>query len=199
MLLVATGRSPRVRGLGLEDAYALDSKATALPVDGFCRALGQDRLWGIGDVTGIAPFTHTANYQGRVVAANLGGNHLQADYRAIPRCVYLDPAVAAVGLTVEQARTQGLRIRVAHQDLRDSARSLVDGEQLGFLELVEDRDRGELVGACAVGPGADEWIGWAVLAIRARVPIRTLAETVAPFPTYLELYRAAIERLAAPA
>jgi dihydrolipoamide dehydrogenase len=198
ILLIATGRRPRLHGLGLEEVYGIYPDATALTVDGFGRAHGQDRLWGIGDVTGIAPFTHTASYQGRVVAANLRGDHLEADYRAIPRCVYLDPPVAAVGLTVDQAREQGLAIRLARVDLRESARSLVDGEQVGFLELVEDHDRGELVGACAVGPSADEWIGWAVLAIRARVPIGILADTVAPFPTYLELYRAAIERLAVP-
>jgi dihydrolipoamide dehydrogenase len=199
ILLVATGRRPRLHGLGLEEAYGLGPSASALPVDGFCRVLGQERLWGMGDVTGVGPFTHTATYQGRLVAANLRGDQVEADYRAIPRCVYLDPPVVAVGFTADQARSQGLQIRVAHLDLCESARSLVDGEKIGFLELVEDRDRGELVGACASGPSADEWIGWAVLAIKARVPIRTVADTVAPFPTYLELYRAAIERLAVPA
>jgi len=198
ILLIATGRRPRLHGLGLEEAYGIDADATALTVDGSCRAVGQDRLWGVGDVTGIAPFTHTASYQGRLVAANLRGDHLEADYRAIPRCVCTDPPLVAVGLSVDQAQDQGLAIRVARIDLRESARSLVDGEQLGFLQLVEDRDRGELVGACAVGPAADEWIGWAVLAIRARVPIGTLADAVAPFPTYLELYRAAIEKLKVP-
>ncbi len=198
VLLIATGRRPRLRDLGLEQAYGMEANAQALPVDGMCRALGQDTLWGMGDVTGVAPFTHTASYQGRLVAANLRGEHLEADYRAIPRCVYLDPAAAAVGLTTDQAGEQGLKVRVGRADLRECARALVDGADTGFLELVEDFNKGELIGASAVGPGAEEWIGWAVLAIRARLPIRLLAQAVAPFPTYLELYRVAAGRLAVP-
>ena len=93
-LLVATGRRPRVEGLGLE-TVGVEADGHGIPVDARLRA--GERLWAIGDVTGIWPLTHVGKYQGEVVAANILGERREANYEAVPRVVYTDPQAAAVG------------------------------------------------------------------------------------------------------
>ena len=194
VLVVATGRKPRIRDLGLE-AYGLASDSPRLEVDQNCRALGQSHLFGVGDVTGVAPFTHTANYQGKIVAANLRGADAIADYRAIPRSIYTDPPVAAVGLTRSRAREANLTISSATFEMAQTARALADGVTRGEVVLIADTAEQVLIGAAMAGPAADEAIGWAALAIKARLPLDLLRDTVAPFPTYSEAYLAALESL----
>ncbi|HEY6538189.1 MAG TPA: NAD(P)/FAD-dependent oxidoreductase [Candidatus Dormibacteraeota bacterium] len=195
ILVVATGRRPRIADLGLE-LYQLPGDARALSCDRQGRALGQAHLFGVGDVTGVAPFTHTANYQGRVVAANLRGESVLADYRAIPRAIYTDPPLAAVGLTRTRAAASGISVASASFPLAETARALAEDVGRGEVVIVTDAAKGVLVGAAAAGPGADESIGWAALAIRTETPLSVLLDTVAPFPTYAEAYLAALRSLA---
>lgn len=191
-VIVATGRAPRTTDLGLE-ALGLTPGEQGVETDEHCRVRGQQHVWAAGDVTGVAPFTHTANYQGRVVAANLLGRKTQADYRAIPRAVYTTPAVAAVGLTEAQAREQGYDVATATVDLRETARSATEGNAVGRLMLVAEKRRNMLVGASIIGPHAAEWINEATLAIRAGVPLDLLTDVVHPFPTFSEAYEAALK------
>lgn len=195
-VLVATGRQPNLEGIGLE-SLGLDPGRPALDVDAGGRVAGVSNVWAAGDVTGIAPFTHTANYQSRIVAANLRGEDRQADYRAIPRAVYTEPAVAAVGLTEASAREQGLAVMVESMDIPDTARAATDGVRSGRLVLVADREAGTLVGVTAIGPGAAEYIGEAILAVRARVPLAVLTDVVHPFPSLSEAYEPPLRKLAA--
>lgn len=194
-LLLAVGRRPRVQNIGLE-TVGVEAADSALSVDDRCAVRGTERVWAAGDVTGRAPFTHVANYQGRVAAANLGGQELRADYRALPRTVYTDPAVAAVGLTTEGCRASGVDLVAEEFDLAQTGRASTEPGAAGRVRVLADRRSGGLVGAAAVGPDAQEWIGEAILAIRARVPVPLLAEVVHPFPTYSEAYAAALVALA---
>jgi dihydrolipoamide dehydrogenase len=190
--LVAVGRRPKVEDLGL-DVLDVEPGSSGLEVDERCRVQGQAHVWAAGDVTGVAPYTHTANYQARIIAAKLLGSDAVADYRAIPRAVYTDPPVTAVGLTLEAAGERGLDVVLAAFDVGQTASAVSEGSTGGCVGLVADRRRQVLVGASTIGPHADAWIGQALVAIRADVPVATLLDVVQPFPTFSEAYFPALQ------
>ena len=193
-LLVATGRAPRVHGIGLE-SLGIEPDPDGLKVDERCRAA--DGVWAIGDVTGVMPLTHVGMYQGRITAQDIAGEQPRADYAAIPRVVFSDPEVAAVGLTEQQAREQGIEVATARVALAESiARpSTYEENPRGDLGLIADNQRQVLIGAWAVAPLASEWIHYAALAIKTQTPLAVLHDTVAQFPTFTEAYLNGLERL----
>jgi dihydrolipoamide dehydrogenase len=206
-VLVATGRRPRTAGLGLEALGLELDDGAPLDVDRRCRVRRGDGVlddvFAIGDVTGVAPYTHTANYQARIVAGHVLGRHARdADYRAIPRAVYTDPAVFSVGLSADAAREAGLDVAVADSDVSETGRAFIEGEAAGRppraarLQLVADRSAGCLVGAVAVGPDADNWASELALAVHARVPLPALVDLVHAFPTWGEAILPAVRELA---
>jgi dihydrolipoamide dehydrogenase len=168
-------------GLGL-DVLGIDPKDFG--VDDRCQVEGTSRVWAAGDVTMIAPFTHVANYQARVVAANVLDNDMRADYTGVPRAIYVDPTVAAVGLTAGQAKEEGRDVRTVRFDLSDTALHAVEQTPAGPLVMTAEADT--LIGASAVGPHAMEWLGEVGLAIRAGLPLSFLANNIHAFPTYAE-------------
>lgn len=187
-VLVAVGRTPNTADLGLDLLGIEPGEDGELLVDPDCRVQGQQHVWAAGDVTAIAPYTHTANYQARVIAGNLLGTPSTADYTAIPRAVYTSPAVASVGQHEAQAREKDIDAVTATLDLDDIARTSTEGAGGGRLVLTADRRKGVLIGASAIGPRADEWLSEATLAIRAQVPLAVLADVVHAFPTFGEAY-----------
>ena len=185
-LLVATGRRPRVEGVGLE-TVGVEADPRGIPVDARLRA--GERLWAIGDVTGIWPLTHVGKYQGRVVAANILGEPREANYDAVPRVTYTDPQAAAAGATEARFSATVPVSGVA----KTAAYTRAYAESNGFLTLLGDGER--LTGAYALGPEAGEWLQQATLAIRARVPLNVLADTIQPFPTFSEIYLTGVKAL----
>ncbi|WP_104131373.1 NAD(P)/FAD-dependent oxidoreductase [Cryobacterium sp. M91] len=195
VVIFATGRTPRTRNLGFENAGVALGDHGQVQVDEYCRAA--ENVWAIGDVTGIMPFTHVAKYQGRIAADAILGKPHAASYGGIPRVVFGDPEIAAAGLTKEQADQHGLRTVTTELDLASAIARPWTYEQdpRGFLGLLADTDSKTLIGAWAVGPMAGEWIHHASLAIRTQIPIEILRDQVAQFPTYNEAYQAALEEL----
>ena len=187
-LLVATGRRPRTHDLGLE-TVGLDAQARAIPVDQRLRAA--ERVWAIGDATGIWQLTHVGKYQGEVVADNILGKPRDANYDAVPRVVFTDPQAAAVGATTAPYSATALLREVAKTETYTRAYATSNG----FLTLLSDGER--LTGAYALGPEAGEWLQQATVAIRARVPLDVLRDTIQPFPTFSEIYVAALSALQA--
>jgi dihydrolipoamide dehydrogenase len=195
-LLLASGRRPRLSGLGLDVLGLSLTPGMALPTTTTCQVTGTNdapdgsaRVWAAGDVTGTT-HTHASLYQARVVAANILGQPREADYSAMPRCVFTAPSVFAVGI-VPQAR-DGLT--TGRADLGDTARGYLNAEDVGAVELYAED--GVLVGAVAVGPDASTWMGEVTLAIRAKVPATILADVVHAFPTYGEALETALRELA---
>jgi pyruvate/2-oxoglutarate dehydrogenase complex dihydrolipoamide dehydrogenase (E3) component len=195
VLILGAGRRPATAGFGLEAAGVTLTERGGIAIDEHCRA--GPGLWAVRDVTGVALFTHVAMYQGRVVGDNILGRERAASYEGIPRVVFADPEIAAVGLTAAQAAVRGISTAAAEIRLADSVDRprTYERDPRGALGLLADRDRGVLVGAWAVAPLASEWIHQAALAICARIPIDILLDQVAQYPTYSEAYLAALERL----
>jgi pyruvate/2-oxoglutarate dehydrogenase complex dihydrolipoamide dehydrogenase (E3) component len=185
-LLVATGRRPRVDGIGLE-TVGVKANERGIPVDSHLRA--GERLWAIGDVNGIWQLTHVGKYQGRVVAANILGESREASYEAVPRVVFTDPQAASVGAS---EATFSATARVS-EVAKTATYTRAYDKSNGFMTLLSDGQR--LTGAYALGPEAGEWLQQATLAIRAHVPLEVLHDTIQPFPTFSEIYLAALKEL----
>ena len=224
-LLLATGRRPRLGGLGL-DALGLEvTPGMALPTTTRCEVtgvIGFSRVWAAGDVTGTT-HTHASRYQASVVAANIGGQRREADYSAIPRCVFTTPSVFAVGVVPDAALatrdevaedgtgtgqgaagaaatvaagTGGAGLITVRAHLGDTTRAHLGQDDLGCLELYADAESGVLAGAVAVGADAANWMGEVTLAIRAKISLAVLADVVHAFPTYGEALETALRELA---
>ena len=184
-LLVATGRRPNVEGL---EGAGVTIERRGVVVDERCRAA--ENVWAIGDVNGVAQFTHVGKYQARVAAADLCGHAVRADYRAIPAGIFTDPEIGIVG------RTEGVSARY---ELQATPRTSTYEKPArdGFVRLFADPSERVLVGAVAVGPQAAEWLGQLTLAVRAATPIDVLLDTIQPYPTFSEAIFFAVQELAA--
>ncbi|MFG3408101.1 dihydrolipoyl dehydrogenase family protein [Streptomyces sp. NPDC048142] len=194
-LLVATGRRPDLSGLGLE-TIGLDPQARALAVDP--HMLAAPGLWGIGDVTGHGAFTHVAMYQAEIaVRSILAEPGPEADYRALPRVTFTDPEIGSVGLTEAQALEQGLRVRTGVSQVPSSARGWIHkaGNE-GVVKLVEDAERGVLVGATAAGPAGGEVLYGLAVAVQAKVPVESLRHMIYAYPTFHRAVESALADLA---
>jgi pyruvate/2-oxoglutarate dehydrogenase complex dihydrolipoamide dehydrogenase (E3) component len=178
-LLVATGRRPRTKDLGLE-SVGIDPSDKGIEVDDHMSA--GEGIWAVGDVTGIWPLTHVGKYQGRIAASNILGHQLEANYDAVPRVVFTDPQAAVVG---EEDGVLTATVKLS-EVARTSTYTRAYDDRPGFLTLVSDGER--LTGAYALGPEAGEWMQQATVAIRGRIPLDVFKDTIQPFPTFAEAF-----------
>ena len=195
-LLVATGRRPATDDLGVDTVglepgqnVAVDDRLRATGVDG-------DWLYAVGDVNGRALLTHQGKYQARIAADVIAGRDSTAvaDQRAVPRVVFTDPQVAAVGLTEQRARDAGIAVSVLTQDLGATAAGALHGtDTVGTAQLVVDTPRRTIVGATFTGPGAAELLHAATVAIAGRVTLDELWHAVPAFPTLSEVWLRLLE------
>ncbi|HWE82863.1 MAG TPA: NAD(P)/FAD-dependent oxidoreductase [Gaiellaceae bacterium] len=184
-ILVATGRTPNLDGLG---PLGLETSRRGIEVDERLRAA--ENVWAIGDVTGIAQFTHVGKYQARIAAYDIAGRQTRADYRAIPATIFTDPQVATVGTL------DGGRLSTWQLTSTPRLSTYERPKRKGFLKVAADPDRRVLTGAVAVGPEAGEWLQQLTLAIRAETPIEILLDVIQPYPTFSEAVFLALRGLA---
>jgi pyruvate/2-oxoglutarate dehydrogenase complex dihydrolipoamide dehydrogenase (E3) component len=190
-ILVAVGRRPATADLGL-DMVGLEP-GRPVTVDDRLRAVGVDGGWlyAIGDCNGLAPLTHMGKYQGRVAAAVICGREVTdlASRRVVPRVTFTDPQVCAVGLTEAEARAAGLDVTVVATPTGDVPGAYTLGEGIsGTSQLVIDNARQVVVGATFTGPGLQELLQSATVAIAGQVPVDRLWHAVPSFPTVSEVW-----------
>jgi pyruvate/2-oxoglutarate dehydrogenase complex dihydrolipoamide dehydrogenase (E3) component len=193
-LLVAAGRRPNLADIGLE-TVGLDGSAKSLETDEWMRV--GDGLWAIGDITGRGAYTHLSMYQANVLVRHvLDQGGAAADYRAVPRVTFTDPEIGSVGITEKQARDAGLRVRTGVAQIPASARGWIHkvGND-GLIKLVEDADRGVLVGATSVGPTGGEVLSALTVAVHAQVPTATLRSMIYAYPTFHRAIEDAVKDL----
>ncbi len=174
-LLVATGRTPNVDAL---DALELTISKRGIEVNDRLRAAPD--VWAIGDVTGIAQFTHVGKYHARIAAYDMVGREVRADHRAIPATIFTDPQVATVGDTEGGVSSTWSLQSVSRLSTYERPK------RKGFIKVVADPERRVVKGAVAVGPESGEWLQQLTLAIRAEIPIEVLLDVIQPYPTFSE-------------
>jgi len=208
-VLFATGRQPLTDDIGLQTVGLMPG--SWLEVDDTCmvRALEDGWLYGLGDVNHHALLTHQGKYQARIAGAAIaaraagqpvdptpwGPHAVTADYRAVPQVFFCDPPVGAVGLTADQAERAGHRIRVIDVDPGQTvpgAGLYADG-YTGRARMVIDIDHGYLLGVTFVGPGVEELLHSATIAVAAQVPITRLWHAVPCFPSLSEVWLRLLE------
>ena len=194
-ILVAAGRTPNVRGIGL-DSVGLDETARpTFTVDERMRVNGVDGLWAIGDIAGKGAFTHMAVYQAGVAFDDITGvsSPRVAQDHAVSRVTFTDPEVGSVGMTEAQALAAGLNVKVGSANSATSSRGWLHGEgNEGLMKLIVDADKGILVGATSVGPRGGDVLSMFNLAVHARVPVAQLQSMIYAYPTF---YRGALDAL----
>jgi pyruvate/2-oxoglutarate dehydrogenase complex dihydrolipoamide dehydrogenase (E3) component len=187
-LLLGTGRKPKVDGLNLE-AAGVRLGRHGVEVDEYLRTSNRN-IYAAGDVAFPQKFTHAAMATARLCIANaLDGANRRTCGLVVPHCTYIDPEVAQVGLTLRQAREDGIPIDEYRLALAKVERAFIDGEEEGFAAIYTRRGSGEIVGATLVAAHAGEMISELTLAITHKVPLDVLAETVHCYPTQAEVFQ----------
>ena len=195
-VLVAAGRTPNVRGIGLGTVGLDEAARPAMTTDEHMRVNGVEGLWAIGDITDRGAFTHMSMYESAIAGDDILGvaQPRTAATHAVSRVTFTDPEVGSVGMTEAQARAAGLDVRVGLADGAASTRGWIHGPgNDGLMKLVADADRGILVGATSVGPRGGEVLSMFNLAVHARIPIAELRTMIYAYPTF---YRGALDALA---
>ncbi|MBA2277792.1 MAG: FAD-dependent oxidoreductase [Chloroflexia bacterium] len=185
-VMVATGRSPNVADLGLEEAGVAYSER-GVEIDATLRTTAPT-IWAAGDVTGIYPFTHVASYQSQLLQHNLFADDAprKADYRVVPWVTFTDPELARVGLTESEARAGGYDVLSASQPFEAMPRAITEGACDGLVKLVVDRASMQVLGGHILSTRAGELIGEIALVMRHRLPVSALSDTIHPYPTRSE-------------
>ncbi len=183
-VMLTIGREVPVADLNLA-AIGVEAENGRVRSDAHLRIA--DHVYVAGDIAGPELHTHTAHYQGELAAMLALGDDVTVDMHAIPRATYTDPETASVGLMVEQAAERGIDAVEFTQDLAKTARGYVIQAE-GHVTIVVDRASRTLVGAFMAGPAVSETIHEAVLAVKARIPIDVLADTIHAFPTTARVF-----------
>src|SRR5919108_2136535 len=191
LMLVATGRGPNVRDLGLEENGGEHDEKKGIAADER-RQTTVDHIYAVGDCAGYWQLAHTAFREGEVAAENAMGHDAVVDNRGVPRPIYTDPEIAAVGLTEAEAREQhGDDVEVGTFPWVANARAVMQNETVGWVKSIHESRYGELLGLVMVGPHVTDLIESGVVALDAEAPVETVADGMAAHPTLSEAIKEA--------
>ena len=192
VVLVAVGRRAFTDKLGLED-IGVKLHRSGIEVSETLQT-SVDNIYAIGDVTGRIQLAHVASYEGQIAAENIvKGSGREADYRAVPNCIYTVPEVASVGLTEGQAKEQGYDVVTGKFNFRPLAKAMASLEQDGFVKVVSEKKYGEVLGVHVVGAHATDLIAQAVVAIKLEATVDVMVDTIHAHPTMTEAFLEAYE------
>jgi dihydrolipoamide dehydrogenase len=191
LMLVSVGRGPVVEGIGLEEAGISYDRRTGVETDEH-RRTSVPHVYAVGDCAGYWQLAHTAFREGEVAAENACGHDAIMDVRAVPRPIYTDPEIAAVGLTEAEAREQyGDDVAVGQFPWVANARAVMQDDTVGWVKSIHETKYGELLGLVMVGPHVTDMIEAGVVAIDAESTVETVADGIAPHPTLSEAIKEA--------
>ena len=186
VLLLGAGRVPNVEGLDLDAAGVRYENKEGVWVNDRLQTTNPS-IFAAGDICSRFKFTHAADAMARIVIQNaLFKGRARASALTIPWCTYTDPEVAHVGLYEHEARERGIAIRTFTQELHDVDRAVLDGEDEGFVKVIVDAKGDRILGATIVAAHAGEMISELTLAMVGRLGLRTIANTIHPYPTQAE-------------
>jgi dihydrolipoamide dehydrogenase len=183
-VLMAVGRAPNTDGLGAEE-IGLKFEHKAIKVNDVMRT-DVPNIYAIGDVNGKAMLAHTASHEGMVALSAICGGHETIDYDRIPSCIYLDPEIACIGLTEEEARKRYGEVRVGKFPLVANGKSLVEGDVDGMFKVVADGGHGEILGVHLYGRHVTEMISEIAVAMTGELTVDELLNSIHPHPTVSE-------------
>jgi dihydrolipoamide dehydrogenase len=191
LMLVSVGRGPLVEGLGLEAAGVEFDRRKGISADEH-RRTNVPHIYAVGDCAGYWQLAHTAFREGEVAAENACGHDSIVDNRAVPRPIYTDPEIAAVGLTEAEARDQyGDDVAVGQFPWVANARAVMQDSTVGWVKSIHETRYGELLGLVLVGPHVTDLVEAGVVAIDAESTVETVADGMAPHPTLSEAIKEA--------
>ncbi len=191
LMLVSVGRAPLVVGLGLEELGVQVDRKTGIATDEH-RRTAVSHIYAVGDCAGYWQLAHTAFREGEVAAENALGHDAIVDPRGVPRPIYTDPEVAAVGLTEAQAREQyGDDVAVGSFPWVANARAVMQDATVGWVKSIHETRYGELLGLVMVGPHVTDLVEAGVVALDAEATVETVADGIAPHPTLSEAIKEA--------
>lgn len=191
LMLVSVGRGPLVAGIGLEEAGVQFDGRTGIAADDH-RRTSVPHIYAVGDCAGYWQLAHTAFREGEVAAENACGHEAIVDNRAVPRPIYTEPEIAAVGLTEAEARDQyGDDVAVGQFPWIANARAVMQDETVGWVKSIHETRYGELLGLVLVGPHVTDMVEAGVVAIDAEATVETVADGMAPHPTLSEAIKEA--------
>ncbi|HJQ50937.1 MAG TPA: dihydrolipoyl dehydrogenase [Gaiellaceae bacterium] len=191
LMLVSVGRGPLVADIGLEQAGVEFDRRAGVATDEH-RRTNVSHIYAVGDCAGYWQLAHTAFREGEIAAENATGHEAVFDNRAVPRPIYTDPEIAAVGLTEAQAREQyGDDVAVGRFPWVGNARAVMQDETVGWVKSIHETRYGELLGLVMVGPHVTDMVEAGVVAIDAESTVETVADGIAPHPTLSEAIKEA--------
>ena len=191
-VLVSVGRGPNSTGIGLETAGVVTDEKGYIKIDNKLRT-NIANIYAVGDITGGLQLAHVASEEGKIAAEIISGKDRIMDYSVVPWAVFTSPEIGTVGLNAAQAKEKGYPVCVGNFPFSNSGKAFITGETEGFINIVTNKDTGEILGAQMVGPRASDLVHEVAVAMKGEMLVDDLSTTIHSHPTLSEAVMEAAE------